>query len=763
MLSDRVTLVFAIVLILLSSSSGILSAELLTPPNVDSDQRKEALKWKDYFRGYAPVEVIPKEGSKKYINELVLSHSPYLIQHQHNPINWKPWSKKLLEKAKKNNKLIFLSIGYSTCHWCHVMKRESFNNLSIAKILNEKYISIKVDREELPHVDQYYTSALQQAKGEAGWPITAIINGDGYPLYIDSYLPQKKLNTILLRLDQIWKNSPEFLVSTAENLHSLIAEEKHDQEFYQQQFTSPKINLKLISKLDASQGGYLGEVKFPSEAMLLYVLDQLRRTANPELERLLQLQLDNMMSQGLYDHVGGGFHRYATDQIWLIPHYEKMLYNQSQLLQVYLQAYQYFYQEKYLTVASEIANSLLKDFYIKPKGFISAFDAEFEEREGDYYLWSKDEIDEINLDKKLYSIYKNKQNDKVGVLFVSMSDKNIQDQINSAKAKLLSNRASRGTPHFDSKILTGWNGQAIKSLIDAGEMLDKKKYIELAIKLAKRLWTKRFDESTGHLNRTDYDSVDKGLVFLEDYAYLADSFIKIYDHTGDKGWLTKVKKLVEASEKYFLSNNGGFYNSSDRTSHVSNKISADSELYSPLATLIDVKGKLSNRFGKDGTKKNLKKHKEFLHSRINEQPLNHLYSSLIISNINDGDSYGKRYFAGANGEVDFVCLNISNNICQQLRIEISLNPGWHINSNSPLQEYLIPTAVDLPKSVLIDYPMSKNIHLGFQTEPLSVYEGEVAIKITKEKKSNERYWISLPLQACNDKYCMLPESVNFIF
>jgi len=752
---------FCVISFLLSITElGASAQSYLPPPEITNSELVQFSKWKSVYNEQIKTETKEQHNNSPensiYLNELILSQSPYLIQHSTNPINWKPWSNNLLEKAKMEDKLIFLSIGYSTCHWCHVMREESFTDVSVAKVINAGFHAIKVDREELPHIDDYYMRALQQVKGEAGWPITAIIDGDGLPVFIDSYLPKQKLLKLLPRLNQIWQQQPEFLLSTAEKIDSLINQNvENTAETISSEELLSSINNKLIKLLDKEHGGFIGSVKFPSEAMLLYSLDQLRRKPNVALEKLVKLQLDKMITSGIYDHLSGGFHRYTTDPSWLVPHFEKMLYNQAQLIIVYSLAYEHFKEPEYLETVRQTANFLLSDFLINGKGFVSAFDADFKGEEGGYYLWDKIELDSLDISKNEYKNYSVEGTNKVGIILKSASEE--------TKEKLLAVRANRGDIYFDRKILTSWNALALKSLVYASNLLNDEVYLQTAIKLADKFWEQRFNDKTGHLARTGYSPTHTSQEqYLADYAYLADAFLAIYDTSGEQRWLERATKLSSYAKSFFSNNEGAFSNVSDIAGGFASFKVSDSELISPAVTLNDVIFKLDKRLGKKINASSYLNQKNNLVENIASQPMSHLYAALVLNNLLNGTQDTNRYFAAANGKVHLSCQKIDQYGCVEFHLDITLKEGWHINSNKPLQDYLIATQLDVPTGYVVEYPQSQIVELGFQPEALSVYENSLTIRIVRKIKASKRLYLNLPLQACNDRVCLLPETLNFV-
>ncbi|TQV80226.1 DUF255 domain-containing protein [Aliikangiella coralliicola] len=751
---------FAISIVL---NANKINAELLPPPGISQSEIEQFGRWQRYFNENKKSLASRLKKEPAYLNELIYSQSPYLEQHAFNPINWKSWSSELLNQAKKNNKLIFLSIGYSTCHWCHTMEKESFVDVEIARILNRNFYSIKVDREELPHIDDYYSAALEHVKGSAGWPITAIINSDGLPVFIDSYLPKEKLRKLLGRVGSIWRTQPEFLLASAKNIDELI-----NNRFNQTIGTSANkinfetINQKLLAALDPVNGGFSGAAKFPSEAMLLYVLDQLRRGKNTDLEKALKLQLDKMIQGGLYDHISGGFHRYSTDPGWVVPHYEKMLYNQAQLVSVYSQAYQYFRDPVYFDVVESTIKFMLTELYDENGGFWSAIDADFNGEEGGYYLWTPDELALFNLDKLAYETYQIPGSQKLGVVFPKKQlSPDLKKTISSHKEILVNARKKRGSPHIDQKVITGWNALAIKALIDAETILETGSLVRVAEKLADKFWKERYQESTGMISRVGFKGEKLLRSYLDDYAYFCDALIALYDVSDDIKWLKKAQILKHQATKLFLDAEGALYNIAPRQNLLSLKKSQDGELYAASAVMLGVIWKLDKRLGEEGLKKKFSKLIAVKESKIAKETLNHLYSALSLQDSKEGSTWHRRYFASAKGRLNIKCSEYTaNRHCRELSINVKLEDGWHINSNQPLQNYLIPTKIDIPEGVEVTYPEEKRVKLGFQDEALSVYEGSFEIRLKNRTKN--RLHLTLPLQACNDRICLLPESLKFV-
>ena len=737
----------ALVLYSFGSFSTLGATELKMPPEINEQDKQAFSSWLlDYEKRKTDEVIVRAKG--RYLNRLISSSSPYLKQHAKNPINWQEWSQDLLENSKKANQLIFLSIGYSTCHWCHVMEKESFVDTEVASVINKNYVAIKVDREELLHVDNYFAAALEQVKGSAGWPITAIINGDGIPVFIDSYVAKDKLLKILKRVHGIWNESPEFLLAAAQNIDTLVKSKY--QSFELEEF-EPKIlesiNEKLIAQLDDIDGGFTGNVKFPSESMLMYAIDQLRRAPNARLEELLILQLDKMIAGGIYDHIFGGFHRYSTDPTWTVPHFEKMLYNQAQLIIVYSQAYQLFGKESYKRVVIETTDFVLREFYSE-NGFYSASDADFNGEEGGFYLWDKNQINLLGkgIDYLTYNVA---GSDKVGVTL--NHNQSFDQSIEQFRERLTDLRKQEGRLHIDKKILTGWNGLMLSALGNAFEVSKQRKYLDIAEKVAATLWEDRYRE--GMLFR---QSKTQDVFYLEDYAYFASALVALFDYTDNREWLVK-SEAIASSFSEFISpeNNSGTYQTQLQIS--------DTELFSPHATAFNVINKLESRRKPKAGTAGSDTFSKLMTSKIKDAPLNNLFAASALKSKFEGDKSSIRYFAQGNGKFRIHCIKFIQSNCSQLELKFSMEPGWHINSNSPHHDYLIPTTIKTGNGIQVDYPKAKLVKLGFEKQPLSLFEDEFSISLNRIDINRSRELVELPLQACNDRVCLLPERTFLLF
>jgi len=519
----------------------------------------------------------------KHTNRLAKEASPYLHQHAHNPVDWYPWGSEAIEKAKNEDKPVFLSIGYSTCHWCHVMEHESFEDEKIAKIMNEHFVSIKVDREQRPDVDEIYMNAVIMMTGTGGWPLSVFLTPEGKPFYGGTYFPPRDaygrpgFERVLLSVAGAWKNRRQELIGSAAKMSELLqnqAPPTSDSNF------SPEILNKAFASFqnsfDVVYGGFGTAPKFPQPTNLSMLLRYWHRTADNKALEMVEKTLDAMANGGIYDHVGGGFHRYSTDAQWLVPHFEKMLYDQALLSKVYLEAYQVTKKERYAQIAREIFNYVLRDMTDPAGGFYCAEDADSEGKEGTFYLWDIEQIDSVleeehaRLFKAYYGIT-NEGNFEEGKTILNIStsmeqiekefrkDRSaIENMLSAARAKIFQERGKRIRPHRDEKIITAWNGLMISSLAYGGAVLEEDKYTEAAKRSAEFILSTL--RKNGRLMRYYRGGQVVEKAFLDDYAFTVSALLDLYEATFDVKWLIEAKSLSDQMIELFADREkGGFF------------------------------------------------------------------------------------------------------------------------------------------------------------------------------------------------------------
>jgi uncharacterized protein YyaL (SSP411 family) len=517
------------------------------------------------------------------MNSLANSTSPYLLQHANNPVNWYPWGKEALDKAKAENKLILVSIGYSACHWCHVMEHESFEDEAVAAVMNEFFVCIKVDREERPDVDQIYMSAVQLMSGRGGWPLNCICLPDQRPIYGGTYFRKNDWTSLLFNLADFYKQKPDEAEEYAVRLTDGI--QKYESvQFIAEQPEYTKDDLQLIADnwkryFDKYEGGTGNAPKFPMPNNWLLLMRYAHLMQDEEIAKQVKLTLHKMAYGGIYDHIGGGFARYSVDGRWHVPHFEKMLYDNAQLITLYAEAYTWQPDELYRKVVDEIIHFSITELASADLGFYSALDADSEGVEGKFYIFTKAEIQEIlGDDADLFCIYYhitddgNWEEEHSNVLFrketdgelagkLGLSVDDLLSQIIASRKKVFEARSNRIRPGLDNKILASWNGLMLKGLCEAYRAFSNPEFLQLALKNADFI-LKNLVSQNGRLSRV-YKSGNT-VAFLDDYANIIDAFIALYEVSFNEYWLAQAKSLTDtAIAHYYDETNGVFFYTAD--------------------------------------------------------------------------------------------------------------------------------------------------------------------------------------------------------
>jgi len=529
------------------------------------------------------------ESNHKDTNDLINETSPYLLQHAHNPVNWKPWNQETLKKAKAENKLIIISVGYSACHWCHVMEEESFENETVAKLMNDNFISIKVDREERPDIDQIYMDAVQLMTGKGGWPLNCITLPDGSPIFGGTYFTKEEWIKALTELSDLYKKNPdkarEYAGKLVEGIKgSELIAINTDKTAFKNSDVSAAVKT-WRGQFDYQNGGLLGDNKFPMPDALHFLLRYGFQNNDKPIQNYVYTTLTKMAHGGIFDHVGGGFSRYSTDTKWHIPHFEKMLYDNAQLVSLYSDAYLATKDELYKKTVYETLNFVENELMAKNGAFYSSIDADSENKkgkneEGAYYVWKKDELQSLlkadySLFERYYNINENSLwEDQKYILFKTQSDKefalqnkmtvtDLDSKIKTWKQLLLKARKTRAKPEVDNKTLTSWNALMIKGYTSAYKAFNNQHFKDIALKNAVFIANNQIqkDGSLYHSYKNGKSSI---IGFAEDYATVIDAFISVYQITLDEKWLHKAKQLTDYAMVHFWNKKSNlFYFTSD--------------------------------------------------------------------------------------------------------------------------------------------------------------------------------------------------------
>lgn len=505
-------------------------------------------------------------------NRLAKESSPYLLQHAYNPVDWYPWGEEALKKAKDENKPILVSIGYSACHWCHVMERECFENEEIADIMNKHYVCIKVDREERPDIDQIYMDALQSMNIRGGWPLNAFLTSEAKPFYGGTYFPPMQWIHLLSQISVAYKEQKTELEKSADEFTRVLNYSevvKYGLQEESANFTLgdlEEIFPRLENKFDKRLGGTDKSPKFPMPSIYLFLLRYFHITKNESALKQVKLTLDKMAYGGIYDQIGGGFARYSVDEEWFAPHFEKMLYDNGQLMSLYSEAYSLTKSPMYKEVVYDTNQFIQRELMSEEGGFYSALDADSEGIEGKFYIWTYDEIEKIiQEDTALFCEYYNVQANgnwehDYNILNRSLSDlafankhkiepEELKRKIEGWKLILLKERSKKIRPGLDDKILASWNGLMLKGLVDSYRVFGEKTFLDMALKNANFIQQKmRNGDKLFHSYKSGKASIDG---YLEDYGFVMQGYLALYQATFEESWLMEANNLAEYVLEHF--------------------------------------------------------------------------------------------------------------------------------------------------------------------------------------------------------------------
>ena len=517
-------------------------------------------------------------------NRLAHESSPYLLQHANNPVDWHPWGDEAFEKAKADDKPVLLSIGYSSCHWCHVMAHESFEDESIAQLMNEHFVNIKADREERPDVDAVYMRAVVAMTGRGGWPLTVFLTPEGRPFFGGTYFPPESrhglpaFRQVLLSVSRSYQERRDDILRSAQDIVAHIVTRDLSP-------TAPDVELtplildravkRLSQQFDATHGGFGGAPKFPQAMTLDFLLRDYHRSGNSLALRIVERSVEKMARGGIYDQLGGGFHRYSVDERWLVPHFEKMLYDNALLSRLYLRVYHVTGKPLYRRIAEETLEYVSREMTSPAGGFFSAQDADSEGEEGKFFVWTPDEItsalgdEEASLFNQYFAVTETGNFEGKNVLSVPRDSdvvahlagvpmEHLEDVISRGREKLFSIREQRVRPHRDEKVITSWNGLMLASFAEAARVLDEERYRQVAIRNADFILQEL--RRDGQLYRIHSAGGPKIRAHLEDYACLADGLLALYEATFDQRWFLEARALADAMIPRFKDSLGaGFY------------------------------------------------------------------------------------------------------------------------------------------------------------------------------------------------------------
>jgi len=725
-----------------------------------------------------------------HTNRLANETSPYLLQHAHNPVDWYPWGPEAFEAARSQDKPIFLSVGYSTCYWCHVMERESFENEAVAREMNQRFINIKVDREERPDVDQLYMTAVQVLTQQGGWPMSVFLLPDLRPFYGGTYFPpadaygRPGFVTLLRAIDDAYRNRRADVNRSAEQLLNILRQLAEPPPASQR----ITINWEQIDELvrrstadyDPVHGGFGGAPRFPRQTLLEMLLTYLRlrpvdldpqsQIANRKAQILSMVRhtLDAMANGGIRDHLGGGFHRYSTDAQWLVPHFEIMLYDNAMLAWCYLEAYEQTEELRYARIARGILDFVLREMTSPQGAFYTAFDAEVDAREGGSYLWTAPQVQQALEDSftpeqiaeflHVYGLDRGPNfadphhgtgRAESNVLYLpDGADRENDPIIVKMRQALYQARRKRKQPLLDTKIITSWNALMIRALAYAGQVLQEQQYLHAAERAA-RFLVKHHMTEEGALYRTSRDGLAKYEAFLDDYAFLCQAMLALHDAGGDENWRDQARALAKGMQYRFADEDrGGFYFTSCDAKDliVRQKVATDSPLPSGNAVAAMVALELGDR---DTAARTLSVFAQQLLQQVEAMSSMLEAAMLYVDQHGEltveptADAHSRRPISPHQLAERVVTVATSWRSPTELELRLQILPPFHINSNAPAGG-MIPTEVRVPDAQIeaIDYP------------PGQTWAGQTSIVVRFRQPATQVLRVVLRYQACDESACL---------
>ena len=757
----------------------------------------------------------------KYTNHLIRESSPYLQQHAHNPVNWYTWGSEALTKAKKEDKPIFLSIGYSTCYWCHVMEKQSFEDEEVAEILNKYFIAIKVDREERPDIDEQYMLATQLMTGQGGWPNSVWLTPDGKPWMAGTYFPKEQFIKVLETLAGYWKKSRPEVEQQAQQLTQAIRRVASGSSTVRPDANVGSLDQKLMDKaiasyrqaFDDNHGGFDTAPKFAPYGALDVLANEYRRTQDQTMLRMITKTLDAIWFGGIHDHVGGGFHRYSTDNAWLLPHFEKMLYDNAQLMRAYTDGYLLSGTHRYREALEDIFGWLEREMTFAEGGFYSAIDAGEVGKEGETYIWQYKEIAEVLGDKDAalfadaYNISQqgNFREESTGeqsgtnIVYLKKPLEEIAKtrhqvpelfnaQMAALRVKLLTRRNTRPQPHKDDKILTSWNGLMIGALAYAGRKLNDLRYTQAATKAASFILNNLVDDQK-KLLRTFRAGQAKLPGYLDDYAYFIYGLIELHTATGEKRWLQESQQLTDSMLSEFEDKQaGGFYFTGTFHEDIlmrSKNIMGGGNIPAANGIAARILVKLSQVTENREYAQSAQRALETLAGLMWQSPRSldsGIYAVAEYLKYKTTEHLQTIETTNADiieklGPVTAHLFSSQQNVRpgQTLRLALTLEiaEGWHLYGPNPDADFLIPTTISISADDAltvghITEPVpQKKLDTGLNQE-LATYEGRicffvpVTIKHTTQN-GQATLRIRINTQACDNNHCLSPRTDEIRF
>ena len=760
-------------------------------------------------------------GAHAYANRLVDSNNPYLLLHAHNPVDWYPWGPEAIAKARAEHKPIFLSVGYSTCYWCHVAERTLYSKPEIAKLMNQWFVNVKVDREERPDVDRIYMLARQILTGPGGWPNNVFLTPDLKPFFAGSYFPpdddgsgRPSFPSVLERIHRAWTTEREEVYRQAERVYKDMRRVQEPSAGSDEAPVTParwlaRARDRLLSRFDLKYGGQLSSgrsAKFPRSPTLdLLLIDFRINRTRESLDRLMET-LHAMAFGGIYDHLGGGFHRYSTDRRWWVPHFEKMLYDNAQLLRIYAQAYEVSSNPLYRQVAVDVARYLSGRLMSPQGGFYTAEDAAVNGEEGASYLWNGREILTVlgtEAASRFFGVYfltpmsprrgsagKGANNGVLRVRIAMTGARLVNSSgqwvnglaaLEAERRKLLAVRNARPQPARDDKIMVDFNGLAIQAFATSGKILRDARYVALARKAAERIWNLAYNPKTGELKHQIFRGHVQTEGYLADYALLGQGFMALYEATKEDIWRKRAESLADALLQRFAREDGGLSTTvHEKDLLIAPRDTGDGAYPSGTSATIDLLLHLNAVTGNARYSREASRVLRNLSGRIERRPENFATAVVAVNRPEYGTqsrpvSIARRTAvrpedqAKAGGfhmpdTADHVRATAAarhNPERDEIVVTVQVDNGYHINANPASLDYLVPTSIAFETLIpsRITYPRSIRFNPAFSPVGLDVYEGSVELVAIFPKGTladDQTIRASVTAQACNDETCLPP-------
>jgi len=774
--------------------------------------------------GSAPGDApLLKKEKEQPTNRLARETSPYLLMHAHNPVDWYPWGPEAFAKAKKEGKMIFLSIGYSSCYWCHVMERESFQNADVAKLLNQSFVCIKIDREERPDIDAIYMTALNALGQRGGWPLSMFLTDDAKPIVGGTYWPADDreiqgekvpgFKTVLKMIHAWSREKPDEVKAQADKLAEVTRASVAGQlrgnalVALDRSLTAAAVD-SLKEEYDPVHGGFgpARGTKFPVPPSLELLLDERQRTQSPEVDAMLALTLDSMARGGIYDQLGGGFHRYSTERTWTVPHFEKMLYDNAQLVEVYSRAYERARNPLYKRVVQETLAFVAREMTAPEGGFYSALDAETDGEEGRFYVWTDKELDDAlgnhadgTFFRKVYGAaagynFENKYHILLlpkpvaaSAKEMKITEEQLEARLVPLRKKLFETRSKRSRPLLDTKILTSWNGEMIAGFACAGRVFQEPHYVASAARAAdfilQNLRTKDRRLLRTFAAQPGQPGVAKLNAYLDDYANMVYGLLCLHDATGDKKWLAEAQSLTDTMVQFHQDKDqGGFFYTSSDHEKLFARAKDQYDSVQPAGNSVAA-GNLVRLWiitGDERYRALAEKSFEAFAGMLKSNPgglvamARHLGRYLDAQEIAKRAAIGQKDNPGSGAKrsdsvVKIVAAAEKPNAegVQVVQLTLTIDEGWHLYANPVPKDFPgIPVTVSIDaknksKIIQVEYPKGKPVRDAIVGDH-QVYEGKIVItaKLSRAKDDMAPPDLQVKVQACNKEKCLLPGTVK---